>query len=114
MWKSFCFCNHCHPLYVFTYERWNTHHSDPGEVHKQSDVVGIKSGEPTLTCEVFDDEFHKWNIPVLQELERKHPAQFTMIFGLDIWFIMLFADILPFVPPFPYLSHSSCFCNNGW
>jgi len=43
-------------------------------------MAGIKFGEPTLTCEVFDDEFHEWNIPVLQELERKHPTKFTMIF----------------------------------
>lgn len=64
-------------------------------------MIGIESGEPTLTCEIFDDEFHKWNIPVLQELERKYPAQFTMIFGLNIWFIMLFANIMSFVPPFP-------------
>jgi len=77
-------------------------------------MVGIKSGEPTLTCEIFDDKLHEWDIPVLQELERKHPAKFTMIFGLDIWFIMLLANILPFVPPFPYIWHSSSFCNNSW
>jgi len=64
-------------------------------------MIGIKSREPTLTCEVFDDKFHEWNIPVLQELERKHPAKLTMIFGLDIWFIMLLADIQPFVPLSP-------------
>lgn len=67
LWIWFSFCNHSHPLYVFTYEIRNTYHSDPGEVHKQSDMVGIKSGEPTLTCEVFDDKLHEWNIPVLQE-----------------------------------------------
>ena len=58
-------------------------------------MLGIEFREPTLTCEIFDDKFHKWNIPVLQELERKHPAKFAMIFGLNIWFIMLLADILP-------------------
>ena len=57
-WIWFSFCNHCHPLYVFAYEIRDAHHSDPGEVHEQSDVVGVKSGEPTLTCKVFNDKFH--------------------------------------------------------
>ena len=77
-------------------------------------MVGIESVEPTLTCEVFDYKFHKWNIPVLQEPKRKHPAQFTIILGLNIWFIILIVDILPFFTLFPYIWLSSGFCNNSW
>jgi len=114
LWIWFSFCNHYHPLYVFTYEIRNAHDSNPSEVHKQSNVVGIKSGEPTLTCKVFDDKLHEWNIPVLQEFERKHLAKFSMVFGLDISLIMLLTNILPFVPLFPYIWHSCSFCNDSW
>jgi len=37
-----------------------------------------------------------------------------MIFGLNIWFIILLFDIMPFIPLFPYIWHSSGFCNNSW
>jgi len=37
-----------------------------------------------------------------------------MIFGLNIWFIILLFDIMPFIPLFPYIWHSSVFCNNSW
>lgn len=114
LWIWFYLCNQYHPLYVFAYEIMDAHHSNPGEVHEQSDVVGIKSGEPTLTCKVFNDKFREWNIPVLQEFQRKHPAEFSMVLGLDIRLIMLLTNILPSVPLFRYFWNSCGFCNDSW
>lgn len=58
LWVWFPLCKHIHPLYVFANEVWYTHHSNPSKMHKQFDMIGIKSGEPSLTSEVFNDEFH--------------------------------------------------------
>lgn len=58
LWVGFHLYNYSHPLYVFANEVWYAHHSNPSQMHKQLDMISIESGEPSLTCEVFNDEFH--------------------------------------------------------
>lgn len=45
-------------LYVSAYEVRHDHHSYPGKMHQQPNVISIQAGEPTLTGEILHDEFH--------------------------------------------------------
>lgn len=35
------------------------HHSHPGEVHQQSDMIGIQARKPALTTKILNYEFHQ-------------------------------------------------------
>ena len=39
-------------------------HSNPSEVHEETDMIGIESRKPSLTGEVFHDDFHHGDISV--------------------------------------------------
>ena len=47
-----------HPLYVSENEIKNVHHPYPGEMHEHPDVIIIDTREPSLTAEIFHDQFH--------------------------------------------------------
>ena len=47
-------------------------HSDPNEVHEEPDMIGIESRKPSLTGEVFHDDFHHGDIFVKEVGERKN------------------------------------------
>ena len=58
LWVWFPLCKQNHPLYVFVNEVCYIHHSSPSKMHKKYDMISIESRETSLTCEVFNDEFH--------------------------------------------------------
>lgn len=64
-----------HPLYVPANEKWEVHHSHPGKVHEQPDVVGIKARKPPLTTEVFHNQFYERSILISQKSEWKNSGE---------------------------------------
>ena len=39
-------------------------HSNPSEVHEEPNMIGIESRKPSLTGEVFHDDFHHGDISI--------------------------------------------------
>lgn len=50
---------------VSKHEIWYIHHHYHGEVHEEYNMVRIQLGESTFTSEIFDDNLHQRNKPVL-------------------------------------------------
>ena len=88
-WGLLLYKNH-HPLYVVIHEGWNVHHTYPREMHQQTDMVRIETRESALATEIPNDEFHQWCKLILQESERKNPAQVPHIPRFDVWLIVEF------------------------
>ncbi|MCY6488261.1 hypothetical protein, partial [Actinobacillus pleuropneumoniae] len=76
-------------LYVPANEKWEAHHSHPGEVHEQPDVIGIKARKPPLSTEILHDQSHEWGILVPQKSEWKNSGELAQIVVLDVRLIMI-------------------------
>ena len=97
-----------HPLYVPANEKWEFHHSHPGKLHEQPDVIGIKARKPPLTTEVLHDQFHERSILISQKSEWENSRELTQTTGLNVRLIMMPLRLLLLIPLFSNVWYACC------
>ena len=51
-----------HLLNIPAHEVREVHHSHPGKIHQQPDMIGIQVRKLALTAKIFDNELHQRSI----------------------------------------------------
>ena len=87
-------------------------HSNPSEVHEEPNMIGIESRKPSLTGEVFHDDFHHGDISVKEVGERKNHLLLILVPWFKIWLIIIMIQISLFKPSFPNIWDPSSSCYN--
>ena len=78
-------------------------HSNPSEVHEEPDMIGIESIKPSLTGEIFHDDFHHGDISVKEMRERKNFLFVILVSWFKIWLIVIMIVVSLFKPFFSYI-----------
>lgn len=97
-----------HFLYVVTNEKREVHHSHPGKVHEQPDVIGIKARKHPLTTEILHDQFHKQRILIPQKFEWKDSGELAQTTVFDVRLIIMPIQLLLLMSLFSNLWYACC------
>ena len=97
-----------HPLYVPANEKWEVHHSHPGRVYEQPDVIGIKVRKTPLATKVLHDQFHERGILLFQKSERKNSCEVVQTTVFDVGLIMMPLYLLFLMPLLSNVSYACC------
>ncbi len=52
-------------------------------------MVSVQLGKSALTSEIFDDNPHQRNIPILQKFEGENPLHLTFVLRLNVRLIIM-------------------------
>ena len=74
-------------------------------MHKELDVISVHLGESTLTSEIFDDNPHQGDIPVLQKLEGEKSLHLTSVLRLNVRLITILIKVLSLIPFFTNIGN---------
>ena len=87
-----------HLINVSKQKVWEVQHFHPCKVHEETDVVSVQPGKSTLTSEIFDDDPHQGDIPVLKKFEREKPLHLTSMLRFNVRLIIMLIKILSLIP----------------
>lgn len=61
-------------------------------------MVSIQPGKSALTSEIFDDNPHQGDIPVLQKFEGENPLHLTSVPRLNVRLIIILIKVPSLIP----------------
>ena len=82
-------------------------HLHPCKVHEEPNMVSIQPGKYALTSEIFDDNPHQRNIPILQKFKGERPLHLVSVLRLDVRLIVMLIKVLRLVPFLINIRNSS-------
>ena len=104
--------NKCHFINALEEVIGYMKHSNPNEVHEESDMIGIEPRKPSLMGEVFHEDFHRGDISVKEVGERKICLFIILVPWFKICLIIIMIKVSLFKPSFSYIWDPSRNCNN--